>query len=75
MVPVLSFRAAIPLFDPCCTYSSVPTNDCTAVARSGGPGRPNGRREAASPWTGAGTAARLRWFEEGLRAVVQLFIA
>ena len=75
MVPILSFRPAIPLFDRVLHHSSVPTNDCAAVARSGGPGRPNGRREAALPWTGASTTARLRLFEGGLRAVVPLFIA
>ncbi|MGX9430718.1 MULTISPECIES: lytic transglycosylase domain-containing protein [Bradyrhizobium] len=76
MVPVLSFRTAIPLFGQVLHHSSVPTNDCAAaVARSGGPGRPNGRREAALPWTGASTAARLRLFERSLRAVVPLFIA
>lgn len=75
MVPILSFRPAIPLFDRVLHHSSVPTNDCAAVARSGGPGRPNGRREAALPWTGASTTARLRLFEGSLRAVVPLFIA
>jgi hypothetical protein len=63
MGPILSFRPAIPLFGQVLHHSSVPTNDCAAVARSGGPGRPNGRREAALPWTGASTAARLRLFE------------
>ncbi len=75
MVPILSFRPAIPLFDRVLHHSSVPTNDCAAVARSGGPGRPNGRREAALLWTGASTTARLRLFEGSLRAVVPLFIA
>ena len=32
----------------------------TAVARSGGPGRPRGRRDSASPWTAASTMAALR---------------
>ncbi|WP_249148688.1 lytic transglycosylase domain-containing protein [Bradyrhizobium jicamae] len=75
MLPVLRFRTAIPLFGQVLHHSSVPTNDCPAVARSGGPGRPNGRREAALPWTGASTTARLRLFERSLRAVVPLFIA
>jgi hypothetical protein len=75
MVPVLRFRTAIPLFGQVLHHSSVPTNDCPAVARSDGPGRPNGRREAALPWTGASTTARLRLFEGSLRAVVLLFIA
>lgn len=71
----LSFRTAIPLFGQVLHHSSVPTNDRTAVARSGGPGRPNGRREAASPWTAGSTAACLRLFEGSLRAVVPIFIA
>ena len=56
-------------------HSSVPTNDCAGVARNGGPGRPKGRREAALPWAGASTTARLRSFERSLRAVVPLFVA
>ncbi|MET4185856.1 hypothetical protein ABIB94_007993 [Bradyrhizobium sp. JR7.2] len=75
MVPVLSFRTAIPLFGRVLHHSSVPTDNCAAVARSGGPGRPNGRREAALPRTGASTTAGLRLFEGSLRAVVPLFIA
>ncbi|MET3973472.1 lytic transglycosylase domain-containing protein [Bradyrhizobium sp. S3.5.5] len=75
MVPVLSFRSAIPLFGRVLHYSSVPTDNCAAVARSGGPGRPNGRREAPLPWTGASTTAGLCLFEGSLRAVVPLFIA
>jgi soluble lytic murein transglycosylase-like protein len=38
----------------------VPTTFEMAVARSGGPGRPRGRRECASPWTVASTMAALR---------------
>ncbi|MGY8706052.1 lytic transglycosylase domain-containing protein [Bradyrhizobium sp. 18BD] len=75
MMPILSFRPAVPLFDRVLHHSSVPTNDCAAVARSGGPGRPNGRREAPLPWTDASTTARLRLFEGSLRAVVPLFIS
>jgi soluble lytic murein transglycosylase-like protein len=71
----LSIRSAIPLFGQAPHHSSVPTNECAAVARSGGPGRPKGRREAALPWTGASRAARLRLFERSLRAVVPLFVA
>jgi hypothetical protein len=52
----------------------VPTNHCAGVARSGGPGRPKGRREAALPWTGTSTAARLRLFERSLRAVAPSFV-
>jgi len=75
MVPVLSFRAAIPPFGRVLHHSSVPTNACAAVARSSGPGRPNGQREAALPWMGGSTAARMRLFGGSLRAVVLLFIA
>ncbi|WNV11817.1 lytic transglycosylase domain-containing protein [Tardiphaga sp. 709] len=53
-------RFAIPLFDRTLHHSSVPTKIRKATARSGGPGRPRGRREAALPWTGASTAACLR---------------
>ena len=49
--------SAIPLSDRGRHHSSVPTNAVTAAARSDRPGRPNGRREAASPWTVAGTVA------------------
>ncbi|MFB9262292.1 lytic transglycosylase domain-containing protein [Bradyrhizobium erythrophlei] len=55
-----SLRSAIPLFDRLRAHSSVPANDRGAVARSGGPERPNGRREAALPWTDASTTACLR---------------
>jgi hypothetical protein len=54
-VRVTLARSAIPRFDRTLHHSSVPT-----AARSGGPGRPRGRREAALPWTGASTAACLR---------------
>lgn len=67
-------RSAIPLFGQVLHHSSVPTNNCVAVARSGGPGRPKGRREAALPWTGASTSACLRLFERSLRAVAPLFV-
>jgi hypothetical protein len=48
---------AIPLFDRRLHHSSVLTMFRTAAARRFCPGRPNGRREAASPWTDASTAA------------------
>lgn len=75
IVRILRFCPAIPLFDRLRDYSSVPINACKAGARSGGPGRPNGRREAALPWTGASTVARARLFEGSLRAVVPLLVA
>jgi hypothetical protein len=73
-VRVPCVRPAIPLFDQMRGHSSVLTNDSTVVARSAGPGRPKGRREAALPWTGASTGARLRLFEGILRAVVPLLV-
>ncbi len=53
-------RQVIPLFDRTMDHSFVPTGIEAAVARSGGPGRPSGRRASASPSTGASTMARLR---------------
>jgi len=38
--------------------SFVPTKARQAGARSGGPGRPSGRRDSALPWTAASTPAR-----------------
>lgn len=52
-----SILFAFPLFDRRLHQSSVPTMFYTAAARRFCPGRPNGRREAASPWTDASTAA------------------
>ena len=59
-MPVILARFAIPRFDRTLHHSSVPTKTRKAAARSGGPGRPRSRREAALPWTGASTAACLR---------------
>ncbi len=53
-----SSGSVIPLFDRWLHHSSVPTKVRKAAARSGGPGRPQGRRDVALPWTGARTAAR-----------------
>ena len=52
--------SVIPLFGQNTDHSSVPAETCTAVARSGGPGRPSGRRASASPLTVASTMAALR---------------
>jgi hypothetical protein len=52
--------SAIPLFGQTTDHSSVPAEICTAGARSGGPGRPPGRRASASPLTAASTMAALR---------------
>jgi soluble lytic murein transglycosylase-like protein len=53
-------KPAIPLFDRTQHHSSVPTKPVTAIARSGGPGRPRGRRDSASSLTAASTMAALR---------------
>ncbi len=52
--------SVIPLFGQNTDRSSVPAGMCTAVARSGGPGRPSGGRSSASPLTAASTMAALR---------------
>jgi hypothetical protein len=57
--PVRSL-SVIPLFDQNMGHSFVPTEVCSADARSGGQGRPAGRRVSASPLTAASTMARLR---------------
>lgn len=67
-------RSAIPLFGRVLHHSSVPTNNCAAVAHSRGPERPKGRREAALPWTDASMAACLRLSGRSVRAVVPLFL-
>jgi hypothetical protein len=59
-VIVRSEKSPIPLFDRTQDHSSVPTMPVTAIARSGGPGRPRGRRDGASPLTAASTMATLR---------------
>ena len=51
---------AIPLFGQNTDHSFVPAKLRTAVARSGGPGRPLGRRVRASSLTATSTMARLR---------------
>jgi soluble lytic murein transglycosylase-like protein len=60
IVIVRSERSVIPLFDRTQHHSSVPTTFATAVARSGGQGRPSGRRDSASPLMAASTMAALR---------------
>lgn len=52
-------RCTIPLFDRLRDHSSLPIDLCKTGARGAGPRRPNGRREAALPWTGASTTACL----------------
>lgn len=57
---LLPDQSVIPLLDQSQHHSSVPTRFATAGARSGGPGRPRGRSEAALPWTAVSTTARFR---------------
>lgn len=56
----LTQELVISLFDRMQHHSSVPTRSVTAIARSGGPGRPLGRRDSASPLTATSTMAALR---------------
>ena len=56
----LTQEFAIPVFDRMQHHSSVPVRSAAAIARSGGPGRPRGRRKCASPLTAASTMAALR---------------
>jgi hypothetical protein len=56
-VRVTLARSAIPRFDRTLHHSSVPTKIRNAAARSGDPGRPQGRREAALPCTRVSAAA------------------
>jgi hypothetical protein len=53
-------KSDIRLLDRMQHHSSVSTRSVTAIARSGGPGRPRGRRDNGSPWTAASTMAALR---------------
>ncbi|HTW54082.1 MAG TPA: lytic transglycosylase domain-containing protein [Stellaceae bacterium] len=63
-MPPVCDQPDIPLFDRRPHHSSVPTAIRAAGARSGGPGRPSGRRLGALPWTAASTLAswpRVGW--------------
>jgi soluble lytic murein transglycosylase-like protein len=59
-LPQNSKPSLILLFGQNTDHSSVPAEICNAVARSGGQGRPPGRRVSASPLTAASTMAALR---------------
>ena len=59
-MPVHRKLPLIPLFGRKTRHSFVPAKIRTAAARSGGPGRPLGRRASASPLTAASTMAALR---------------
>ena len=56
----LAHQTVIPLFDRSWHHSSDPTRFATAVARSSGPGRPQGWRRRALPWTAVSTMAGCR---------------
>jgi soluble lytic murein transglycosylase-like protein len=60
MMNFLFRKSIIPLFDQSTDHSFAPTKLRAAVARSGGPGRPQDRRKCASPLTAASTMATLR---------------
>lgn len=59
-MPPARFQMVISLFDRMLHHSFVPTGHAAAAARSGGPGRPVGRRASTLPWTGASTVADWR---------------
>jgi Transglycosylase SLT domain len=67
--------SVIPLFGQHTDHSFVPAKICTAVARSGGPGRPPGRRASALPLTVASTMASLRSLGTMLCIVVILAVS
>jgi hypothetical protein len=60
IVIALTQEIAIPLFDQTPHHSSVPIIFATAVARSGGQGRPSGWRASTQPLMTASTTACLR---------------
>jgi hypothetical protein len=59
IVDSLTEQSVIPVFDLAQRNSSVTATFTTAITRSGGPGRPQGRRDSASPWTGVSTLVAL----------------
>lgn len=63
---------AIPLFAEEPSHPSVPLAFRTALARSGGPGRPTGRRHGALPWTAASTMAD--WATSGRRVFLSAVV-
>jgi hypothetical protein len=71
-LPLDSKLSAIPLFDQNTDHSFVPTKVSAAVTRSGGQGRPLGRRASASPWMAASTMASLRSLKTTLCVVLIL---
>jgi Transglycosylase SLT domain len=67
--------SVIPLFGQHTDHSFVPAKICTTVARSGGRGRPPGRRASALPLTVASTMASLRSLGTMLCIVVILAVS
>ena len=67
-------QLVIPPFDRMRDHSSAPFNVCKAGARSGSRGRPNGRREAALPWTGASTTICLARLGARVWAIASLLL-
>ncbi len=65
-------KPVIPLFDRSPHHSSVPTTFVPAVARSCGPGQPQGRRKRALPWTAASTMAGFRLL--GVATCISAFV-
>jgi hypothetical protein len=59
-VSTLTEGSVIPLFDRMHHHSFVPTRSVTAIERSGGPGRPRGRRKCTLTLTAASAMAALR---------------
>jgi hypothetical protein len=74
IVPFPRVQLAIPLFDRLRDHSFVPINIRKAGGRSGSPGRPNGRREAALPWKGASTRACLALLGARVWAIASLLL-
>src|SRR5216684_7579991 len=71
-LPHICESSVTPLFGQTTDHSSVSAKTCTAVARSGGPGRPSGRRASASALTAASPMAALRSIGRMLCIVVIL---
>lgn len=63
---------AIPLFAEEPSHPFVPLAFRVAVAHSGGPGRPTGRRHGALPWTAASTMAG--WATRGRRGILSAVV-
>jgi hypothetical protein len=67
-------KSVIPLFDQSVDHSFAPTKVVAAVARSGGQGRPPGRRASALPLRAASTPATLPSFG-AIACIIAIFIS